>query len=88
MLPPGYEGSLSHLSDSEFWNAIDSYPKWYPFSAERILFHEASHALQGSSGVRYTLNPGAYEMSVINSTNQFMYRSFGEPYRADHTTVR
>ncbi|MEM1081667.1 MAG: RHS repeat-associated core domain-containing protein, partial [Pseudomonadota bacterium] len=84
----GFEESIAHLPDDQWFAAMDAYPSHYPFSAERVLFHEAMHATQSSSGLRYSINPGAYEMPVIRQTNEFMFRNYGEPFRKDHTSVR
>ncbi|MCO4321237.1 RHS repeat-associated core domain-containing protein [Aliidiomarina quisquiliarum] len=84
----GFEASIENLPDAEWHAARDAYPRYYPFSAQRVLFHEAMHSLQDRSGLRYTLNPAKYEIPVIRQTNEFMWRHYGEPFRKDHTSVR
>jgi len=89
MVPDFLEAKWDKLSDSQWRAAVDAYPDWAPFSVERILFHEAQHALQPAVGMAYTANPGRFERPVIQTTNEFMYRNYGQPYRSlDHTAVR
>ena len=83
-----YLGKISSLGDTAYYNALDAYPKWFNFSAERILFHEASHSLQDPSGLKYTLNRAAFENPVIDQTNRFMAKHFGEPYRRSYNEIR
>ena len=84
----GYEAQIANLTGAAYWGAIDAYPDRYPFSIERILFHEAYHATQGGSGLHYQLMTERYEVPAIRATNEFMWRNFGEPYRVeDHNAV-
>jgi len=85
----GFEDSIANLSDADWFAAMDAYPSHYPFSAERVLFHEALHATQRGGGLSYHLNRPAYENPVISRTNEFMFRNYGEPFRKlDHNAVR
>jgi len=90
-----FQDTLSaDLSDTAYWGAIDSYeaslPKFYGFSMERVLVHEAFHLMQGDvSGLKYTLNRDHLESVTIGRTNAFMSKHFNEPYRVRrHGDVR
>lgn len=63
------------------------YPDYYRFSLKNIIFHEAFHSTQDSSGLRYSLNPGSYESAAIDATNSFMRQHFNEPLRANHDDI-
>ncbi|MCG7870035.1 MAG: hypothetical protein JAY74_27175 [Candidatus Thiodiazotropha taylori] len=75
------ESSLADLPENEYWEFMDNYPKSYPFSFERMLVHEANHALQPNSQLHYTLNSSQFETPVIEQTNEFMWDNFKEPAR-------
>lgn len=86
VLPPKIDSRFNDLKIRDRY--IENYPEYHPFSLERVIFHEAVHSTQNSSGLRYTLNPLRYESPAISRTNEFMYRNFNEPYRRDHNSVR
>lgn len=75
------ESSLTELPEKEYWEFMDNYPKSYPFSFERMLVHEANHALQPDNRLLYTINSSQIEAPVINRTNEFMWNNFKEPAR-------
>ena len=93
VLPNNWEAQFEHLHGDAYFDALDNfeanYPKYNRFSVERILTHEAFHAFDGApTGLKYQLNQKFYEQPVINRTNEFMMRNYGEPYRLDHGNWR
>jgi hypothetical protein len=75
------ECSLAELPEKENWEFMDNFPDSYPFSFERMLVHEANHALQPDNRLLYTLNSSQFEAPVIKRTNEFMWNYFKEPAR-------
>ncbi len=75
------ENTLSEFPKNAYWSFVDNYPESHDFSFERILTHEAYHALQPDSRLLYSLNPSQFESPVIKQTNDFMWTHFREPAR-------
>lgn len=93
VLPPGWEGQFEHLTGDAYFDALDSYEASYPalyrFSPRRVLIHEAFHVFDGApTGLKYEMNMRFYEQPVIDRTNEFMRRNYGEPYRLNHHRTR
>ena len=55
----------------------------HPFSLERELYHETLHGTQPEAN-EYFFNKSKYEDSVIEETNSFMEKYYGEPHRGRH----
>ncbi len=83
-----FEDSLRDLDDDAYFRAIDSYPEWFGFTLERIIFHETFHSTQKGAGWAALLTENSAEIDAIDATNQFMWKYFNEPFRLDHGTVR
>lgn len=76
--------------DDDYWDAMESIEAEnsgsHPFSLERELYHETRHGTQPETN-EYLFNRAKYEDPVIEETNSFMGKYYGEPYRGSHSDL-
>jgi len=86
--PDDWMDGYENATDEEYFTRMDSWPEYFTFTPQRVIFHEAFHSTQGRVSDRELLNPATTEQPAINATNDFMEKHYGEPGRLNHTASR